>query len=130
MSHRNGHYLNTDHDPIRDGQAVKVRASRPIAAGEEIYTSYNFCTDCQARTYNYGTAELVRTFSSAAVGRIKAPAHPRSHDASVVADSNAPLSCGIMGLSKTTPNGGCWIGFDSISITSATIKARQLETYR
>jgi Spermine/spermidine synthase domain len=62
LSHRNPPYLNTDHDPIRDGESVKLRATKPIKAGDEIYTSYNFCADCSARKHNYGTPEILRDY--------------------------------------------------------------------
>jgi hypothetical protein len=36
LSHRNPPYLNTDHDPIRDGESVKLLATRRIRAGDEV----------------------------------------------------------------------------------------------
>lgn len=62
MSHRNGHYLNTENDNVLWSKPVLVRASRDIAAGEELYTSYNFCPDCGARAEYYGTAEIFRDY--------------------------------------------------------------------
>merc|ERR1712113_28904 len=59
MSHRNGKWLNTKDDYVKDAYEtnnfVKVRAKRDIQAGEEIYMSYNFCNDCGNRAYYYGS---------------------------------------------------------------------------
>jgi len=57
-----GKWLNTKSDPIREGKSVLVRALRDIAAGEEIYTTYNHCIDCESRLENYGTPELLRDY--------------------------------------------------------------------
>jgi len=62
MSHRNGKWLNTDSDPIREGEAVVVKASRNIEAGEEIYSTYNRCVDCDNRVETYGTPQLFRDY--------------------------------------------------------------------
>lgn len=63
MSHRNGEWLNTKSNSVHKKTTdVKVRAKRDIQAGEEIYTSYNFCTDCGNKLTGYGTAELLRDF--------------------------------------------------------------------
>jgi len=65
MSHRNGRFLNTESDSITkllhrqdDSEALNVWASRDIAEGEELYTSYNFCRDCVARALEYGTPDI------------------------------------------------------------------------
>jgi len=66
MSHRNGNWLNTVddsiHDAIESGRNVIVTASRDIAKGEELHTSYNFCTNCSGRNDSYGTFEIVRDY--------------------------------------------------------------------
>jgi len=63
MSHRNGDWLNTYHNPVRDGSSkIVVQASRDIQAGEEVYNSYNFCSDCGGRSYGYGTPEILRDY--------------------------------------------------------------------
>jgi len=64
MSHGNGHWLNTKipnsvHDVNRP---IVVQASRDIQAGEEIFTTYNFCEDCGNRKLWYGTPELLRDY--------------------------------------------------------------------
>ena len=62
MRHRNGQYLNTVHDKIMWSKSVVVRASRDIIAGEEIHTSYNFCSDCAGKEGDYGTGEILRDY--------------------------------------------------------------------
>ena len=52
LSHRNGEqYLNTKNTPVHWSENVTVKSSRMILQGEEIYTSYNLCRDCQGRYY-------------------------------------------------------------------------------
>ncbi|CAB9524624.1 Polyamine aminopropyltransferase [Seminavis robusta] len=68
MSHGNGRLLNTHHDSVRNAQGdgvadvIKVYASRDIAKGEEITTTYNFCANCENRFMGYGTPELLRDY--------------------------------------------------------------------
>lgn len=62
MSHRNGKWLNTKSNSVHKKDDIKVKASRDIKAGEEIYMSYNFCADCGNKARGYGTAEIVRDF--------------------------------------------------------------------
>jgi spermidine synthase len=65
MSHRNGKWLNTKSNSVhKTTTPVTVRASRDIAAGEEIYTSYNFCKDCDNKFTGTGsgTGEILRDF--------------------------------------------------------------------
>jgi spermidine synthase len=64
MSHGNGRWLNTKipgsvHDPETP---VTVQARRKIQKGEEIYTTYNHCEDCEFRRLWYGTPELLRDY--------------------------------------------------------------------
>jgi spermidine synthase len=66
LSHRNGNWTNTKlaegtstHDEDND---IIVQASRDISAGEEIYTTYNFCEDCGNRAYFYGTSHIFRDY--------------------------------------------------------------------
>jgi len=62
MSHGNGRLLNTDHGAVREGDMVIVKASRDIQKGEELYTTYNMCPDCENRYMGYGTPELMRDY--------------------------------------------------------------------
>jgi|UniRef100_A0A8J9RY90 spermidine synthase len=62
VSHRNGRWLNTQSNSVQDGGPVSVTASRKIQAGEELYSTYNFCTDCDARAHWYGTGEILRDY--------------------------------------------------------------------
>ena len=66
ISHRNGNWTNTKlvegvsvHDDDHD---VIVQASRDINAGEEIYTTYNFCEDCGLRAETFGTSLIFRDY--------------------------------------------------------------------
>jgi len=63
LSHRNGRlHLNTNHTSVHWSRDVQVYASIDIASGDEVVTSYNFCTDCEGRAYGYGTPEIVRDY--------------------------------------------------------------------
>lgn len=64
MNHRNGNYFNTFSDKITDNskETIQVRAQRRITKGEQIFTSYNMCDDCDARKENYGTPEILRDY--------------------------------------------------------------------
>jgi spermidine synthase/uncharacterized protein YrzB (UPF0473 family) len=62
MSHRNGHWLNTDSNEVHGDHPIEVVALRDIKAGEEIYTSYNMCRDCGNRVTSYGTPEILRDY--------------------------------------------------------------------
>ena len=67
-SHRNGdRWLNTRpknnvHRQYDDLGYVEVLASQDIPPGGELYTTYNFCEDCQNRFYGYGTPEILRDY--------------------------------------------------------------------
>lgn len=63
MRHRNGQWLNTESTRMHEEQSVEVWASRDIKAGEQIYTTYNLCADCEARYETYGTPEILRDVS-------------------------------------------------------------------
>ena len=54
-NHRNGKYHNTDITWSNNNPHI-VRSSRKILKGEQIYNSYNFCTECEGRRDGYGTA--------------------------------------------------------------------------
>jgi len=64
MSHRNGKWLNTKSNSVHEKtENVRVSASQDIKAGDEIYTTYNFCEDCGNRgTKHFGTPEIFRDY--------------------------------------------------------------------
>jgi spermidine synthase len=64
MSHRNGRWHNTKSNSVhKKSTNIKVKASRDIKAGEEIYSSYNFCKDCANKAKGeYGTPEILRDY--------------------------------------------------------------------
>lgn len=64
MSHRNGKWLNTKSNSVHNhDENVLVKASQDIKAGDEIYTSYNFCEDCGNRgVKQFGTPEIFRDY--------------------------------------------------------------------
>lgn len=64
LNHRNGNYYNTYSDSVFDNskERLQVRASRRIQKGEQVFTSYNLCGECDARKENYGTPEILRDY--------------------------------------------------------------------
>ena len=60
-NHRNGKYHNTE-ITYQKGKAHTTRASKTIQKGEQIYNSYNRCTECGGRADAYGTAEILRDY--------------------------------------------------------------------
>lgn len=64
MNHRNGNYFNTKSGSVFNNstEVLQVRSTRRIKAGEQIYTSYNLCHECDARKDNYGTPEILRDY--------------------------------------------------------------------
>lgn len=73
LNHRNGLWLNTmietattttttNNDDDTTATLIVVRASRDIAADEEIYATYNQCLGCDERFDSYGTPELLRDY--------------------------------------------------------------------
>eukprot|EP00591_Stephanopyxis_turris_P013159 CAMPEP_0195534912 /NCGR_PEP_ID=MMETSP0794_2-20130614/43287_1 /TAXON_ID=515487 /ORGANISM="Stephanopyxis turris, Strain CCMP 815" /LENGTH=397 /DNA_ID=CAMNT_0040667905 /DNA_START=147 /DNA_END=1337 /DNA_ORIENTATION=+ len=57
-NHHNGHKLNTIIE-IREGEKIEIRAARDIEKDEQVYESYNFCSECGGRSTGYGTTELL-----------------------------------------------------------------------
>jgi len=64
MNHRNGNYYNSQTNVLNDGEkdVIQVRARRRIGVGEQIYTSYNLCDECNNRKEDYGTPEILRDY--------------------------------------------------------------------
>lgn len=54
--------INTENDSMHDEDGMKVRASRDIQAGEEIYATYDECVDCGETKEYWGTPEILRDF--------------------------------------------------------------------
>ena len=65
FNHRNGHWTNAFTE-IEGDEHHRTAATKTIAAGEQIYISYNMCEDCGGRRFGYGTAgkffKIVKTF--------------------------------------------------------------------
>jgi hypothetical protein len=53
-NHRNGNWTNIQSKEVT-GHYYQITASRDIQAGEELYNTYNFCTNCGGRKEAYGT---------------------------------------------------------------------------
>lgn len=61
VNHHNGR-INTENSSMYDKDGLKVRASRPIKSGEEIFASYDKCVDCKNMFVQWGTPEIFRDF--------------------------------------------------------------------
>jgi len=61
VNHDNGR-INTENDSMYSEGGIKVRASRLIEAGEEIFASYDLCIDCQQIDDVWGTPEILKDF--------------------------------------------------------------------
>jgi len=60
-NHRNGKWFNTETNMV-EGKRVELLSSRDIKKGEQLYNSYNMCSNCQNRAKNYGTPEILRDY--------------------------------------------------------------------
>jgi hypothetical protein len=61
VNHDNGK-VNVVTSSWHDPHGIQVWASRPITAGEEIYATYDKCTDCSDVAEYWGTTEVLRDF--------------------------------------------------------------------
>ena len=61
VNHDNGR-INTENDSMYSEGGIKVRASRLIEAGEEIFASYDLCLDCLEVHKEWGTPEILKDF--------------------------------------------------------------------
>lgn len=61
MNHDNGR-VNTKTSSYHDEQGIKVWASKDIDIGEEIYATYDKCTDCYDIALMWGTGEILKDF--------------------------------------------------------------------
>jgi hypothetical protein len=53
-NHRNGVWTNTQAKEVT-GLYFQITASRDIQTGEELFNTYNFCSECAGRKKEYGT---------------------------------------------------------------------------
>lgn len=60
-NHRNGKWHNTRNNVVLE-EKHEITASRTIEKGEEIYNSYNHCTNCYNRYTSFGTPEIFRDY--------------------------------------------------------------------
>lgn len=61
VNHDNGR-INTENSSMYDKDGLKVRSSRPIKSGEEIFATYDKCVDCEDISDEWGTPEILRDF--------------------------------------------------------------------
>ena len=61
VNHDNGQ-INTENTSLSSKSGIKVRALKPIKAGDEIFASYDKCLDCSDVSYYWGTPEILRDF--------------------------------------------------------------------
>lgn len=61
VNHDNGQ-INTENTSLSTDNGIKVRASKPIKKGEEIFASYDKCLDCSETSNYWGTPEILRDF--------------------------------------------------------------------
>jgi hypothetical protein len=61
VNHRNG-WVNTENNSVWAGNGLKVRASKRIEKGKEIFASYDECLDCGHVSDDWGTPEILRDF--------------------------------------------------------------------
>jgi len=61
VNHDNGR-INTENDSMYEPEGMKVRASRDLEAGEELFASYDKCLDCGDLNEYWGTPEILKDF--------------------------------------------------------------------
>ena len=61
VNHHNGK-INTENDSMYEPGGLALRASRNLAAGEELYASYDKCLDCLGVEEEVGTPEILKDF--------------------------------------------------------------------
>ena len=63
FNHANAPHVNTNNTSMYDESGyMKVWASQPIQAGEELFESYDMCLDCRNIRNEWGTPEILRDF--------------------------------------------------------------------
>lgn len=61
VNHDNGR-INTENDSMYEREGLKVRASKDLKAGDQIYATYDKCVDCLNVQYMWGTSEILKDF--------------------------------------------------------------------
>ncbi|CAB9520462.1 expressed unknown protein [Seminavis robusta] len=61
VNHHNGK-LNVDNTPLRSDEGVRAWAMAPIHVGDELFATYNYCTDCYNIGDDWGTPGIFRDF--------------------------------------------------------------------
>jgi len=61
VNHDNGR-INTENDSMYEREGLKVRASKDINAGDQIYATYDKCVDCMSIADIFGTSEILKDF--------------------------------------------------------------------
>jgi hypothetical protein len=54
--------LNTDNTSVYSTEGLRAWASRTIEAGEELFLTYDDCSDCNTVPESWGTTEILRDF--------------------------------------------------------------------
>eukprot|EP00588_Corethron_pennatum_P030826 CAMPEP_0194327108 /NCGR_PEP_ID=MMETSP0171-20130528/39668_1 /TAXON_ID=218684 /ORGANISM="Corethron pennatum, Strain L29A3" /LENGTH=542 /DNA_ID=CAMNT_0039086945 /DNA_START=32 /DNA_END=1657 /DNA_ORIENTATION=+ len=63
MRHRNAPYANTEDANVRHAsKPIRVRTTKTVQAGEELFQSLNMCKGCVNRWETFGTPELFRNY--------------------------------------------------------------------
>ena len=61
INHHNG-LINTESTSVYDSKGFKVRSTKEILAGEEVYSTYDKCLDCGDTASYWGTPEIFREY--------------------------------------------------------------------
>lgn len=61
VNHDNGR-LNLGTNSIHSPEGIRVWATEPIAAGQELFATYNYCTECNDVGDDWGTPGIFRDF--------------------------------------------------------------------
>lgn len=62
VNHRNGKWYNVDSNSAHEGKDITVFASRDVEQGEQLYLSYNECTDCHDIEWTYVLTDIFRDY--------------------------------------------------------------------
>lgn len=62
VNHRNGRWTNVESNSAHEGKDIRVYATRDIDQGEQLYLSYNECTDCCCYAHTYTLPDFIRDY--------------------------------------------------------------------